>query len=176
MGFLAVKLWFSVGLPVRLSSLAFASYLVCVHLECILCSCPRTSPCPPRPRLGTSLSPGCRICFRWENSSNVRFIVLEIVVPSLIDFLRMLSSSHPPHSLSSCCGLWVLSSTRHLVVDLIGLFLLVVGSVAIHLVHVNANLFLSREIVHFRMLSRLSLDYTVIFATGYTLYFVSAVL
>ena len=35
---LAVKLWFSTGLPVRLSSLAFASYRVCVHIECILCS------------------------------------------------------------------------------------------------------------------------------------------
>ena len=110
-----MKLWFSVGLLVRLSSLAFASYLVCVHLECILCSWPRTSPCSPRPRLGTSLSPGCRICFRWENSSIVRLIFLEIVVPSLIEFLRMLSSSHPPHSLSSCCRLWVLSPTRHLV-------------------------------------------------------------
>ena len=73
----------------RLSSLAFASYLVCVHLECMLCAWPRTSPCSPRPRLGASLSP----------SSMVRFIFLEIVVPSLIDFLRMLASSHPPPSL-----------------------------------------------------------------------------
>ena len=72
----------------RLSSLAFASY-VCVHTECTFCSWPRTSPCSPRPRLGTSLSP----------SSVVRFIFLEIVVPSLIDFLRMLTSSHPPPSL-----------------------------------------------------------------------------
>ena len=38
-------------------------------------------------------------------------------------------------------------------------------------VHVNANLSLSRKIDQFRMLSRLSLDITAIFATGYTLCF-----
>ena len=54
--------------------------------------------------------------------------------------------------------------------------LLLACSVAIHLVHVNANLFLSWKIDQFRMLSRLSLDITAIFAKGYTLYFVSAVL
>ena len=52
-------------------------------------------------------------------------------------------------------------------------FFLVVGSVAIHIVYVNANLFLSRKIDQLRMLSRLSLDFT---ATGYTLYFMSVVL
>ena len=51
--------------------------------------------------------------------------------------------------------------------------LLVVGSVAIHLVYVNTHLFLSLKIDQLRMLSRLSLDFT---ATGYTLYFMSAVL
>ena len=43
-------------------------------------------------------------------------------------------------------------------------------------VHANADLCLSREMDHFRMLSRQSLDFTVIFATRHTLYFVSAVL
>ena len=76
--------------------------------------------------------------------------------------------------ISAGCG--VLSPTRHLVRDLIELLLLVVCSVPVHLVHVSVNLFLSRKIDQFRMLSRLSLDFTVIFATGYTLYFVSAVL
>ena len=73
--------------------------------------------------------------------------------------------SHSYHFHQIFCGFWVLFSTRHLVRDFIGLFLLVVGSVAIHLVHVNANLFLSRKIDQFRMLSRLSLDITAIFAT-----------
>ena len=59
---------------------------------------------------------------------------------------------------------------------LIEILLLVVCSVAIRIVHVNANLFLSGESDHFRMLPRLSLDITAIFASGYTLYFVSAVM
>ena len=85
--------------------------------------------------------------------------------------------SHSYHFHQIFCGfVGALSPNRHLVRDLIGLFLLVVGSVAIHLVYANANLFLSRNIDQFRMLSRLSLDITAIFATGYTLYFVSAVL
>ena len=80
--------------------------------------------------------------------------------------------------------LWVLSPTRHLVRhvhhlvrDRVEMLLLAVCSVAIHLVHVNANLFLSLKIDQCRVLSRLSLDFTELFATaGYTLYFVSAVL
>ena len=64
-----------------------------------------------------------------------------------------------------------------LVRDLIALSLLAACSVAIRLVHENVNLYLSWEIDQCRMLSRLSLDFTEIFATaGYTLYFVSAVL
>ena len=47
------------------------------------------------------------------------------------------------------------------------MFLLVVCSVTIQLVHVYANLFVSRQIDQFRMLSRLSLDFTVIFATTF---------
>ena len=50
-------------------------------------------------------------------------------------------------SLQNFCRLWVVSPTRHLVRDLIEPFLLVV---AIHLVHVNANLFLSRKIDQLR--------------------------
>ena len=41
------------------------------------------------------------------------------------------------------------SSTRHLVLDHIELFLFAACSVAIRLVHVNANLFLSRKIDQF---------------------------
>ena len=71
-------------------------------------------------------------------------------------------------------GFGVLFSTR--LVHLIRLFLFVVGSVAIHVVHVNANLFHSRKIDQFRMLSSLSLEITAIFTTGCTLPFVSTVL
>ena len=56
-------------------------------------------------------------------------------------------------------------TTRHLVRDLIGLFLLVVGSVAIHLVHEDADLFHFEKVDLLWMLSRLSLDFTAIFAT-----------
>ena len=52
--------------------------------------------------------------------------------------------SHSYHSLPNFCGLRVFSPTRHLVRDLIASFLLAVCSVAIHLVHSNTNLFLSR--------------------------------
>ena len=69
--------------------------------------------------------------------------------PSLIEFLRMLSSSHPPHSLSSCRGLWVLSPTRHLVEDVIGIFLHAVCSVAIHLVHANTSQFFLGRLINF---------------------------
>ena len=67
----------------RLSSLAFAHRMHFLFLVL------QSLPCSPCPRLGTSLS----------LSSMVRFIFLEILVPSLIDFLRMLTSSHPPPSL-----------------------------------------------------------------------------
>ena len=94
---------------------------------------------------------------------------------SVVTILR-----HSYRSLQHFCGLWVLSPTRHLVRhilylvrDLVGISLLAVCTVAIHLVHANANLFLSRKIDQCRMLSRLSLDFTELFATaGYTLYFV----
>ena len=103
------------------------------------------------------------------------------ILTTLLDWKRSSFQSSPFSliriiSTKIFCGLWVLFPTRHLVEELIEIFLLVVCCVAIRLVHVNANLFLSREIDHFRMLSRLSLDITAIFATGCTLYFVSAVL
>ena len=53
-------------------------------------------------------------------------------------------------SLQNFGGLWVFSPTRHLVRDLIELFLFAACSVAIHLVHVNANLFLSLKIDQLR--------------------------
>ena len=65
---------------------------------------------------------------------------LEAVVK--LSVVTILSHSYPFHQI--LCGLWVLSPTRHLFRDLIGLFLLVVGSVAIPLIHANANLLLSR--------------------------------
>ena len=104
------------------------------------------------------------------------------ILTRLLDWKRWSSffTRHHSPSFVECppffCGLWVLSPARHLVEDLIGMLLLAVCGVAIRLVHANANPFLSLEIYHFRMLSRLSLDITAIFATGYTLYFVSAVL
>ena len=91
-----------------------------------------------------------------------------------LSIVSILSHSYP--SLRNFCGLWVFSPARLLVRDLIELFLFAACSVAILLVHVNANLFLSRKIDQFRMLSRLSLDITATVATGDTLYFVSAVL
>ena len=75
---------------------------------------------------------------------------------------------HLYRSLQHFCGLWVLSPTRHLVrhvLHLVAMFLLVVGSVAIHLVHANTNLFLSLQIDQCLMLSRPSVDITAIFAT-----------
>ena len=65
---------------------------------------------------------------------------------SVVTILR-----HLYRSLQHFCGLWVLCPTRHLVRhvlhlvrDLVEIFLLVVGCVAIRLVHANANLFLPR--------------------------------
>ena len=108
-------------------------------------------------------------------------ISLGTVAPPL-DWKRCSSSQSSPFSVIRIisteffCGLWVFSPTRHLVRDLIELFLFAACSVAILLVHANANLFLSRKINQIRMLARLSLDIPAIFATGDTLYFVSAVL
>ena len=110
---------------------------------------------------------GCSSCATENTYTPARLEALFTVVTIL---------SHSYHFHQIFCGLWVLSPTRHLVRDLIEMFLLAACSVAIHLVHVNANLFLSRKTDQFRMLSRLSLDITTIFATGYTLYFVSAAL
>ena len=84
--------------------------------------------------------------------------------------------------ISAGCG--CSSPTRHPVRHFLHLdrdffenLLLAVRSVAIHLVHANANLFLSRKIDQCRMMLRLSLDFTEFFATaGDTLCFVSAVL
>ena len=68
--------------------------------------------------------------------------------PARLEALFRALSRHQSQSFVSFhhifCGLWVLLPTRHLVEDLIEKFLLVVCSVAIRLVHVNANLFLSR--------------------------------
>ena len=66
-----------------------------------------------------------------------------------LSVVAILSPSYHFHQIF--CGLWVLSPTRHLVRhvlhlvrDLVEMFLLVVGSVAIRLVYVNANLLVSR--------------------------------
>ena len=85
-----------------------------------------------------------------------------IYTPARLEALFKLSVvtflSHSYHVHQIFYGLWVLSPTRHLVRDLIEFFLLAACSVAIHLVHQNANLFVSRTIDQFRMPSRLSLD------------------
>ena len=62
-------------------------------------------------------------------------------------------------------GSWVLISIRHLVEDLIEMFLLVVCNVTIRLVHVNADLFHFETVDQLWMLSRLFLDVTIMFAT-----------
>ena len=95
-------------------------------------------------------------------------------------------NTHTPPRLEALFKLSVVDTLRHsyrLLQHLCGCsqkpfnlfdtFFLVVGSVAIHLVYVIANLFLSLKIDQLRKLSRLSLDFT---ATGYALYFMSAVL
>ena len=71
--------------------------------------------------------------------------------PSVVAIL-----SHSYHFHHIFCGLWVLFPTRHLVRcvrhlfrDLIGFFLLVVGNVAIHLVHANVNLFSLGRLINF---------------------------
>ena len=55
------------------------------------------------------------------------------------------------------------------------IFLLAVCSVAVRLVHAKVNLFLSLKIDHFGE-SLPSLGLAAFFTTGYTLYFMSAVL
>ena len=110
------------------------------------------------------------MCFMVVFHAHVQLRIFTLFKLSVVTILR-----HSYHSVQNFCGLWVHSPTRHLVRDLIELFLLVACSVAVPLVHLNATLFLSRKIDQFRMLSRLSLDITAIFATRYTLYFVSAV-
>ena len=113
-------------------------------------------------------------------------VQLRILTP-LLDWKRCPSSQSSPFSVhriistkfSAGCGcslqLVILFDTIFISFEISWkMFLLAVCSVAIHLIHVNANLFLSRKIDPFRMLSRLPLDITAIFATGYTLYFVSA--
>ena len=101
--------------------------------------------------------------------------------PPRLEALFMLSVviilRHLYRSLQQFCGFWVLCPIRHLVRHVLHLVRDLIDFpcllFAIHLVYVNANLFLSRKIDQLRMLSRLSLDFT---ATGYTLYFMSAVL
>ena len=122
----------------------------------------------------------CVLCARVRGRVSRSCATENTYTPARLEALFKLSVvtilRHSYHSLQNFCGLWVLSPSRHLVRDLIELFLLVACSVAVPLVHLNANLFLSRKIDQFRMLSHLSLDITAIFATRYTLYFVSAVL
>ena len=123
----------------------------------------------------------CALVFVVMFRAHVQLRILTL----LLDWKRCSSSQSSPFSgmcivrsnISAGCGcfhqLVILFDTFFISSKM---FLLVVGSVATHLVHANTNLFLSLKIDHFRMLSRLSLAFTVIFATGHTLYFVSAVL
>ena len=108
-------------------------------------------PCARVPRVARDVIPiGCSSCATENTYTPARLEAL-----FKLSVVTILSHSYHFHQI--CCGLWVLSPTRHLV-------------------HVNAYMFLSGKIDQFRMLSLLSLDITAIFATGYTLYFVSAVL
>ena len=82
------------------------------------------------------------------------FVTENTYTPARLEALFKLSVvtilSHSYHFHQSFCGLWVFSPTRHLVRDLIELFMPAAYSVAINLVHVSANLFLSRKIDQLR--------------------------
>ena len=117
------------------------------------------------------ITTGCSSCATENTHTPAR-------LEALFKFSVATILSHSYHFAPTfSCGLWVLSPTRHLVKHVLHLVrepieilaCLLLCSVASHLVHVNANQFLSRKIDQFRMLSRLSLDITAIFSTGYTL-------
>ena len=124
--------------------------------------------------LAVGVVASCVLCARGRGRVPRACATENTYTPARLEALFKLSVvtilRHSYHFHQIFCGM------RHPVRDLIELFLLVVCSVASHLVHVNVSLFLFWKIDQFRMLSRLSLDFTVIFATGYTLNFVSAVL
>ena len=97
---------------------------------------------------------------RCSSSQSYSFSVISFVssapfVPLAPNFLRVSTR------FSAACA----PTSRHLVRDLIGLFFLVVGSVAIHLVYADANLFHFEKVEQLWMLSRLSLGNTAIFET-----------
>ena len=84
------------------------------------------------------------------------------------------------NSLQSFGGMWVFSPMKSLInmffisFEISSHFSCLLLAMSESILFTNGNLFLSLKIDQFRMLSRL--DITAIFATGYTLYFVSAVL
>ena len=116
--------------------------------------------------VSTSCVPCAHVRVRTSHSCAIEnnCVPARLEALSKLSVVAILSASYHFHQIF--CGLWVLSPTRHLVRDLIGILLLAVCSVAIHLVHANANLFLSRFTDQCRMLSRLSLDISAIFAAA----------
>ena len=139
--------------------------LVGVVASCVLCArVPRV--------LRDVLTTGCISCATENTYTPPR-------LEALFKLSDVIILRHLYHSLQQFCLFWMFCpissscSTRSSSQSRSHRFsLLVVGSVAIHFVYVNAHLFLSRKIDQLRMLSRLSLEFT---ATGYTLYFMSAV-
>ena len=107
----------------------------------------------------------CVLCARVRGRVSRSCATENTYTPSRLEALFKSQSS--PFS-SSCIVRSNISARVPKPFNLFDTFFLVVGSVAIHLGYLNANLFLSRKVDQLRMLSRLSLDFT---ATGNALYF-----
>ena len=104
----------------------------------IVCVVTSRVPCARVPRVSRDvLTTVCSSCATEKTCIPAR---LEALVE--LSVVAILSPSYHFHQ--NFCILWVLSPTRHLVEDLIEISLLAVSSVAIHLVHANTNLFVSR--------------------------------
>ena len=94
------------------------------------------------------ITTGCISCATENTYTSARLEAL-----SKLSVVTILSHSYHFHQKKCCCGFWVLFPTRHLVRDVPsprsmrshGIFLLVVGSVAIRLVHADVDLFLFSE-------------------------------
>ena len=115
--------WVSLPGPTSVAKRQTLCVLVGVVTSCVLCA-----------RVRGRVS---RLCATENTYNPARLETLFKL--SVVTFHR-----HLYRSLQHFCGLWVLCPTRHLVRDLIEIFLLVVGGVAIRLVQANANLFRSR--------------------------------
>ena len=109
-------------------------------LLCVVAGVGVVTSCVPCARVRGRVSRSCAT----ENT----YTLLELAALFKLSVVTILSHSY--YFNHNFCGLWVFSPTRLHVRHLIELFLFAACSVAIHLVHVNANLFLSLKIDQLR--------------------------